>query len=92
MIFQPRVGFIALPDDRRTCASIISTLTVLPLSRLPCTLLMEEPLWLVGHAAAEMSMRVRVVYDEIAAIIAANADLLTGRRGTREQLGVEGSL
>ncbi|MFD1035677.1 LysR family transcriptional regulator [Sphingomonas hankookensis] len=62
------------------------------LSRLPCTLLMEEPVWLVGHAAAEMSVRVRVVYDEIAAIIAANADLLTGRRGTREQLGVEETL
>jgi len=46
---------------------------------LPSTLLMEEPLWLVGHAAAEMSKRVRVVYDEIATIIAANAGRLTGR-------------
>ncbi|MFT6569560.1 MAG: DNA-binding transcriptional LysR family regulator [Sphingomonas echinoides] len=49
------------------------------LLRLPSTLLMEEPLWLVGHAAAEMSKRVRVVYDEIAVIIAANAGRLTGR-------------
>jgi len=48
------------------------------LSRLPSTLLMEEPLWLVGHAAAEMPKRVRVVYDEIASIIAANAGHLTG--------------
>lgn len=56
------------------------------LSRLPCRLVMEEPLWLVGHAAAQMSKRVRVVYDEIAAIIAKNADLLTGRDGIREGL------
>lgn len=40
---------------------------------------MEEPLWLVGHAAAEKSKRVRVVYDEIAVIIAANAGRPAGR-------------
>ena len=56
------------------------------LSRLPSTLLMEEPLWLVGHAAAEMSKRVRVVYDEIAVIIAANAGRLAGRGETRRRL------
>lgn len=49
------------------------------LSRLPCSMVMEEPLWLVGHAAAEMSKRVRVVYDEIAAIITAHAAHLSGR-------------
>ena len=51
---------------------------------MPSTLLMEEPLWLVGHAAAEMSKRVRVVYDEIAVIIAANAGRLAGRGETPE--------
>lgn len=50
------------------------------LSRLPCKLVMEEPLWLVGHAAANISRRIRVVYDEIVAIISANADLLADGR------------
>jgi DNA-binding transcriptional LysR family regulator len=54
------------------------------LSRLPCNLVMEEPLWLVGHAAVNISKRIRVVYEEIAAIIASNADLLMGERGLLE--------
>jgi len=39
---------------------------------------MEEPLWLVGHAAAGMSKRSRLVYDAIAAIIATNHASLAG--------------
>lgn len=49
------------------------------LVRLPSALIMEEPLWLVSHAAAKMSKRVRLVYGEIANVIAANDARLTGR-------------
>ena len=45
---------------------------------------MEEPLWLVGHASAEMSKRVRLIYDGIATIIAANAGALRGRDANPE--------
>jgi DNA-binding transcriptional LysR family regulator len=48
------------------------------LSRLSCPLFMEEPLWLVGHAVAEMSQRSRLVYDVIATIIATNHASLAG--------------
>ncbi len=49
------------------------------LVRLPVDLVMEEPLWLVGHATAEMPPRVRLVNEEIVSILAACAGRLSGR-------------
>ncbi|TXC74076.1 LysR family transcriptional regulator [Sphingorhabdus soli] len=52
------------------------------LKRLPVSLTMEEPLWLVAHATTEMPARVRLVNDAIGTILANSADRLAGNVAT----------
>lgn len=36
-----------------------------------------EPLWLIAHATETISTRARLVYDEVASIVSANAAILS---------------
>lgn len=46
------------------------------LRRLPTELIMEEPLWLVGHAAIDIPTRVRIVRDALVNLFTKAADEL----------------